>query len=50
MAGEECREEAYTCIWSLNRAKFRFLCYKQFLDKRCGMGLCMHCWFYKFQF
>jgi hypothetical protein len=40
MVGEGCREEAY--IWSLNRAKFRFLCYKQFLDERCGMGLCAH--------
>jgi len=39
MVGEGCREKAY--IWSLNRGKFRFL---------CGMGLCVHCWFYKFQF
>jgi hypothetical protein len=48
MVDEGCREEAY--IWSLNRAKFMFLYYKQFLDKRCGMGLCVYCWFYKFQF
>jgi hypothetical protein len=46
--GEGCREEAY--IWSLNRAKFRFLYYKQFLYNRCGMGLCVYCLFYKFQF
>jgi len=48
MVGEGCREKAY--IWSLNRGKFRFLCYEQFLHKRCSMGLCVHCWFYKFQF